>query len=590
MKTLAYRGREAADPRFHDGGLRPVMGACHIQVMRANREHPELSQGTDYTYNHAPMLCRWHGRMYLMYLSSPVHEHDGLANALLTDSPDGLQWSQPRVIFPSLPVPQGIYRGKDADRLPDPAQTVVHHRMGFYRAPNDVLLVMTHHGVTPHLHVIPNSGYGMGRVVRRIHEDGSLGEICVLRVNTQAGWKKEHFPYPWYEESDDAAFVEACNALLKDHLANGAWWEEERLDEDFFPLKGVRAPSFCPLPDGRVAAIGKVGVAALSEDGGESWTEPARAEGIISSGGKCCITRTGDGRYAILYNPSPDGQHRWPLAVITSEDGYTYDHMLCAGGEVAPMRYGGYLKNFGLNYIRGIMPGNDDAPDGCTWLAYSMNKEDIWVLRLPPTLTGVETEPVRDDFAAMDGPFPAKWHIYSPLWAQVRLEGSCLTLRDSEPWDYAKAVRVFPESRRAEARIRLTVRGGRNGMLHLELSDARGMNAGRLVLAEGGRILLRGGDGEWPVGAWQEGETLELALLADCGIQQLQAEVNGQPSRVWPMMCPVLSLERLTLRTGPVRTWPTPEDNLKNVCTPDYPHPGDRLPEAVYSIAAVEIR
>ncbi|MGN0764472.1 MAG: sialidase family protein, partial [Aristaeellaceae bacterium] len=470
MKTLAYRGREAADPRFHDGALRPVMGACHIQVMRANREHPELSQGTDFTYNHAPMLCRWHGRMYLMYLSSPVHEHDGLANALLTDSPDGLQWSQPRVIFPSLPVPQGIYRGKDADRLPNTAQTVVHHRMGFYRAPNDVLLVMTHHGVTPHLHVIPNSGYGMGRVVRRIHEDGSLGEIYVLRVNTQAGWKKEHFPYPWYEESDDAAFAEACNALLKDHLANGAWWEEERLDEDFFPLKNMRAPSFCPLPDGRVAAIGKVGVAALSEDGGESWTEPARAEGIISSGGKCCITRTGDGRYAILYNPSPDGQHRWPLAVITSEDGYTYDHMLCAGGEVAPMRYGGYLKNFGLNYIRGIMPGNDDAPDGCTWLAYSMNKEDIWVLRLPPTLTGVETEPVRDDFAAMDGPFPPKWHIYSPLWAQVRLEDGCLTLRDSEPWDYAKAVRVFPESRRAEARIRLTVRGGRIGMLHLELS------------------------------------------------------------------------------------------------------------------------
>ena len=190
----------------------------------------------------------------------------------------------------------------------------------------------------------------------------------------------------------------------------------------------------------------------------------------------------------------------------------------------------------------------------------------------------------------MAGVLPEKWHIYSPLWAQVRLEGSCLTLRDSEPWDYAKAMRVFPESRRAEARIRLTVRGGRNGMLHLELSDAKGMNAGRLVLAEDGRILLRGGDGDWPVGAWQEGETLELALLADCGKQQLQAEVNGQPSRVWPMMCPVLSLERLTLRTGPVRTWPTPEDNLKNVCTPDYPHPGDRLPEAVYSIASVEIR
>ena len=192
MKRLRYCGKNAADPRFHDGALRPVNGACHIQVMRANREHPEQSQGTNYTYNHAPMLCRWHGRMYLMYLSSPVHEHDGHANALLTTSADGFDWDKPREVFPSLPVPPGVYRGKEAEKMPANARTVIHHRMGFYRAANDVLLVMTHHGVTPQLHVIPNSGYGMGRVVRRIHDDGTLGEIYVLRVNTQAGWKKEH--------------------------------------------------------------------------------------------------------------------------------------------------------------------------------------------------------------------------------------------------------------------------------------------------------------------------------------------------------------------------------------------------------------
>lgn len=589
MKQIAYRGPEAADPRFHDGALRMVNGACHIQVMRANREHPELSQGTNFTYNHAPMMARWHGKLYLMYLSSPVHEHDGFARALLMHSEDGFHWSQPEVVFPEIQVPQGIYCGRDADKLPADAHTVIHHRMGFYHAANDVLLVMTHHGVSPHLHIIPNSGYGMGRVVRRIHPDGTLGEIYLLRVNTQAGWTKEHFPYPWFEDCDDAAFVEACHALLCDHAANGAWWEEERLDEDFFPLKNMRAPSFCPLPDGNLAAIGKVGVAAISEDGGNTWSEPAKAEGIISSGGKCCITRTGDGKYAIVYNPSPDGQHRWPLAIITGEDGYTYDHMYCAGGEVAPMRYGGYLKNFGLNYIRTIMPGNDDVPDGYTWMAYSMNKEDIWVLRLPESITAVETEPVSEDFSQMCGEVPEKWHVYSPLWAKVALEDGCLTLHDSEPWDYAKAVRNFPEAKEVTLRTQLTAQGSGNGALHLEVSDGKGMNAGRVVLGQDGQVHVRGGDGQWPVATYADGEVLDIEFRVDCVRQQLQVTVNGKTSKLFPTMCPVLSVERLTLRTGDVRTWPTPEDNLKNVCLPDYTDPGDRLPEAVYRVSKVEI-
>ncbi len=590
MKKIAYRGPEIADTRFHDGALAMVDGACHIQVMRANREHPELSQGTDFTYNHAPMICRWHGMLYLLYLSSPVHEHDGFARALLMHSPDGFSWSRPEVIFPEIDVPQGIYCGRDAEKLPANARTVIHHRMGFFRAANDVLLVMTHHGVSPHLHIIPNSGYGMGRVVRRIRDDGALGEIYLLRVNTQAGWRKEHFPYPWFGDSDDAAFVAACHELLQDHAANGAWWEEERLDEDFFPLKGMRAPSFCPLPDGNLAAIGKVGVSAISEDGGKTWSPVEKAEGIISSGGKCCITRTGDGRYAIVYNPSPDGQHRWPLAIITGEDGYTYDHMYCAGGEVAPMRYGGYLKNFGLNYIRTIMPGNDDAPDGYTWMAYSMNKEDIWVLRLPREITAAETQPVDDDFSRMQGEVPEKWHIYRPQWAKVALEEGCLTLHDSEPWDYAKAMRNFPEAKAVTVHTQITAQGSANGVLHLELSDRRGMNAGRVILGSDGQVYVRAGDGQWPVCQYADGETLDVTLQADCTRQQLQVTVNGKASKAWPLMCPVLSLERLTLRTGDVRTWPTPEDNLKNVCLPDYANPGDRLPEAVYRVAFVEIR
>lgn len=583
-KRIAYTGEQAADTRFHDGALRPVLGAWHTQVMRANREHPELSQGTPFTYNHAPMLCRWRGRFYLMYLSGPVHEHADCARVMLTSSPDGFDWMQPRLAFPDIAVPPGVYRGDGADRLSPGARTIVHHRMGFYIAPNGVLLMMTHHGVTPDIHILPNSGFGMGRVVRRIEEDGRLGEIFVLRVNTQAGWRRAHFPYRWYEESEDAAFVAACRAVLNDPLANGAWWEEERLDEAFFPLRGMRAPSFCRLSDGAVGAIGKMGLSAISPDGGRTWSEPEIAPGIITSGGKCMLTQTGDGRYAILYNPSPDGQHRWPLAAITSRDGYTYDGMCCAGGEVPPIRYGGYLKSIGINYIRGIMPGNDDAPDGCTYAVYSMNKEDIWIMRLPHELRDVETEPVRDDFARMAGRMPERWHIYSPCWARVALEDGCLTLRDSDPCDYAKAIRPFPPARRAVIRLCVTAQGLRHGMLQIDATDSRGLTAMHVTLCADGTLRLRGGNGETVLGRFEDGEPLDLTLTLDCASQRVTVG-----DRQAPFMSPVLSLERLVLRTGPVRLAPTPEDVFKDTLLPDIPGAGERGEEAVYKVAYVTV-
>jgi len=587
MKKPAYRGKTNADVRFHDGALRPVIGVCNMQVMRANREHPELSQGTGHTYNHAPMLCRWRGMMYLMYLSSPVHEHCGHGRAMIMHSPDGFSWSMPEILFPEIPVPPGIYCGKDPESLPDNAYSVVHHRMGFYIAPSGVLLAMTFHGVSPHIHAAPNSGYGMGRVVRRIYPDGTFGDIHVLRVNTQAGWKKEHFPYPWYADSSDGEFIAACEALLNDTMANGAWWEEERLDTEFFPLAGIKAPSFCKMPDGTLTAIGKAGLTSVSHDEGRTWTEPEKAEGISTSGGKCCLTRTGDGRYAIIYNPNPDGQHRWPLAAITGDNGYDYDDMLCICGEVPPMRYGGWLKNVGPQYVRTIMPGNDDAPDGYTWITYSMNKEDIWVARLPKTLTCIEKAPVHDVFSEMTGTVPEKWHIYSPLWAQSRIENGCLTLRDSEPYDYAKAMRTFPEGAKVCIRIKLTAENSSAGELYIDVSDSKGMTAARAVISD--RMLyVRCSDGKWPVAEIKDGAETDICIDVDCARQTMRLGINGEWDKVRPLMGPAPSVERLILRTGPVRIQPTPETELKNVCPPDADRPGERLSEAVFSIRSVE--
>ena len=53
------------DLQVHDGRLRPAVGVENIQVMRANRTHPDLADGLGWTYSHAPSLAYWNGRFFL---------------------------------------------------------------------------------------------------------------------------------------------------------------------------------------------------------------------------------------------------------------------------------------------------------------------------------------------------------------------------------------------------------------------------------------------------------------------------------------------------------------------------------------------
>ena len=40
-EPVSYIGGEICNPRLHDGGFRYAIGAENIQVLRANRTHPE---------------------------------------------------------------------------------------------------------------------------------------------------------------------------------------------------------------------------------------------------------------------------------------------------------------------------------------------------------------------------------------------------------------------------------------------------------------------------------------------------------------------------------------------------------------------
>ena len=54
----------------------------------------------------------------------------------------------------------------------------------------------------------------------------------------------------------------------------------------------------------------------------------------------------------------------------------------------------------GPQYVRGIIEGNGQPPDTAMWVTYSVNKEDIWVSRVPIPLQSTVTTPVSENFDA----------------------------------------------------------------------------------------------------------------------------------------------------------------------------------------------
>jgi hypothetical protein len=295
-------------------------------------------------------------------------------------SADGATWAAPRELFP-----QGV-------------STPI--RMFFFHAPNGRMLAIAGLRVSHEPLVEREKG---PVVVREIRGDHSLGEVFLL-IATKPGAAalKTGLPVPpSYRDAPDPRLVEACEQLL----ANRPFLEQQdygtalgdrrmiwhdvaqwkNVDEytrgraDFFG----KAFSFFHRRDGALVGVAKLGFVVVSTDEGETWSKPVRPKSLVTGGAKVWGQRTSDGRYALVYNPH--ASERYPLVVVHSDDGVTFRDMRVVFGEKPPMRHPGLNKVPGPQYPRGLSEWSSDGSwrDGGMWLCYSLNKEDIWVSRIP---------------------------------------------------------------------------------------------------------------------------------------------------------------------------------------------------------------
>lgn len=558
---IHYTGKELSNPAAHDGQLSPVVGVHNLQVMRANREHPDVSNGNGWTYNHQPMLAYWNGRFYMHYLSDPSDEHVPPSQTFLMTSEDGYHWTDPDVLFPPYRVPDGYTKESRPGMVAKDLFAIMHQRVGFYVSKSGRLIAMANYGVAFDKKDDPNDGNGIGRVVREIKKDGSYGPIYFIYYNH--GFNEKNTAYPPFRKSKDKAFVAACREILDNPLYWMQWVEEADREDPNLPLKKrYKAFNAYTLPDGRLACLWKHALTSVSEDGGHSWAEPVlRAEGFVNSNAKIWGQRLSDGMYATVYNPS---EFRWPLAISLSKDGLEYTTLNLVNGEIPPMRYGGNYKSYGPQYARGIQEGNGKPEDGNLWVTYSMNKEDIWISRIPVPVRTEAGSHAKEDFSRYARLADlTEWNIYSPLWAPVSLEteagNTWLTLRDKDPFDYAKVERKIPVSRQLTVSFDLMAGQNDRGTLQIEFLDADGIACSRIELTSEGILRAKGGSRFSNMMKYEPGKTYHIQAELSVKDRNIRISVDGRPVGQRMFYAPVASVERILFRTGNVRMFPTPE-------------------------------
>jgi hypothetical protein len=285
-----------------------------------------------------------------------------------------------------------------------------------------------------------------------------------------------------------------------------------------------------------------------------------------------------------VYNPS---EFRWPLAISTSKDGLNYTNLLLVNGEITSLRYGGAYKSYGPQYIRGIEEGNGIPPDGNLWVTYSMNKEDIWVSKIPVPITDKATMHPNEAFAQLPAGDELKfWNIYSPVFASAKIEPvegvNALVLRDKDPFDYAKAERVIPDSKKLSVEFSVVPQQANKGVLQIEFQDAKGNPGVRLVFDADGVFKAKVGYRDSEIQKYEAGKPYVVRIELDRDKRMFTAFVNGQPKGNRLFFAPVASFQRVVFRTGGVRRFPdadTPTD--QNF---DLPKAGELDAEAVFVI------
>jgi len=226
-------------------------------------------------------------------------------------------------------------------------------------------------------------------------------------------------------------------------------------------------------------------------------------------------------------------------------------------------------------------------PGGNMWVTYSMNKEDIWVSKIPIPVRDRITADVNDNFAAAKNLDDLQeWNIYSPTWCRVELKAinneKSLIMHDSDPFDFSKVERVFPDAKKVNIEFSIIPDQDSYGNLEIELVDTRGTPCLRLMFDSTGSILTKQGYRNKSLGKYIAGQPVAIKMELNTATRFYTVIINDGKASSNICFAPVSSVNRIIFRTGSVRRFPdadTPTDQAY-----DLPNADGKDREASFSI------
>ena len=523
-----------------DGGLLPVPGVLNLQLLRTTSDAAEISDDDGWTYAHHMDLAEWRGRLYAAWNMTQKDEDVPPSKVVYATSADGIEWSKPADLFPR--------------------ELAWACRFYFYHTKNDRMLAFCAARlgdgiVTEDLKSI--------LLVREIFPDHRLGSVFTLVQPI------EKMPLS-FELSSDTGFVNACreavarNMLLEQQdygvflgKRKMSWHLKTPKYKGFYPFG--KAFCFYQRKDQKWVGISKMGFVTTSADEGKSWSEPHVPPTLIAGAAKVWGQRTSGNNYLLAYNPDPKQVKRFPLVMVNGADGINFRDMRVVHGEFPPLRYPGKYKDFGYQYVRGIAEWSTDhsrADSSAVWLIYSVHKEDIWLARIPLPIKSTSHFLPDDSFdKSPPGAIVPGWNIYSPKWAPVRivqepgnLSNQCLELKDSDPTDYARAMKLFPSSTSVTIKFRIKA-SQTDALLNLEIQDRLGVPLVTIQWTKDGKIIGSEKKIDKVIGDYVSGEWSSFEIKTDLKKETAKISINGQIINNLNVRNEN-ELERLVFRTG----------------------------------------
>lgn len=528
-----------------DGALPPMPGVLNIELLRTTRYAPQLADGDGWTYAHHMDLAEWRGRLYAAWNMTLKDEDVPPSKVVYATSGNGIEWSKPADLFPR--------------------ELAWACRFYFYHTKNDKMLTFCAARLGDG---IVTEAQKSVLLVREILPDHRLGAVFTLIHPI------EKMP-PFFETSSDKAFVEACheavnNNMLLEQQDYGVFLGERKMSwhantpqfNGHYPFG--KAFCFFRRQDRQWVGISKMGFVTTSADEGKSWSQPVNPPSLVAGAAKVWGQRTNDNQYVLAYNPDPKRGKRFPLVMVKGNDGIHFRDMRVVHGEYPPMRYPGKYKDFGYQYVRGVAEWSTDhsfADKTAIWLIYSVHKEDIWLSRIPLPVQAEQITFPSDHFQNVPvGAVVKDWNIYSPKWAPVTIveepgknNNRCLELRDGDPTDYARAMRLFPTEKKIRAKFRIKT-AQTNALMEIDLQDEKGYLFSRISLTKDAELKATSGNRETSLGKYSSEKWITFDISADSDHGIVMIKINDKTFKI--DHCGTQNLnkfQRLVFRTGPER-------------------------------------